>query len=314
MENAVKKQIKEKIEEYVKRGEGYTPRYNPYSLQKLANKIQISKATLSNMKNGKWEGISSEIWSRVQKHFGVDGWVLVSTRNFAKIKNSCEDAQENSRMIAIAGITGGGKTSALEHYTKNNQNVFYIHCNSTMTQKYFLKAVLESMGFVATGGKMAMRNRIISELKNLDSPLLIFDDFTKVDKEEYALVQQFWDELTRIGACGIIISGVEKLRHIVFSNTRNKVRFYPEFQNRIEAWKRLDRPTREEVKGLLGINAPWIQTKEEIDFIHALVADKEFRTLRGLVRNYKKALPKGLKKDMTRIEILATLRTNHDWV
>lgn len=314
MENQVKKQIGERIVEHLKRGEGYTPRYNPYSLGKLAKQVGVSKTTLSNMKNESWSGISSEIWSKVQTYFGVDGWALGSTKNFVKIKNACEDAQGNSRLIAIAGITGGGKTSALEHYTKNHQNVFYLHCNSTMTQKGFLKAMLVKMGFTPLGSREVMRDRIIEALQLLEHPLFVFDDFTKVGKEIYAIIQQLYDELTVKNSCGIIISGVEKLRDIVFSAAMQNRLFFPEFQNRISAWKRLETPIREEVKGLLKINAPFIETKEEIDYIYSVVKDREFRTLRTLVQNYTIALPIGLEKGMTRIEILASLRTNHDWV
>src|SRR3989337_3514150 len=76
---------------------------NAKSQNDLARRIGISASTLINIKEGKWDKISEEMFYRLETYFRNDTkWGFYNTHNHEAITNMCMDAQSNHRFTAIA--------------------------------------------------------------------------------------------------------------------------------------------------------------------------------------------------------------------
>ena len=62
---------------------------------------------------------------------------IIDTRNFTIITNTCNDAKNQSKMIAVIGYPGAGKTTALIHYYGQSPNTFYVKVQPSMKPKMF---------------------------------------------------------------------------------------------------------------------------------------------------------------------------------
>lgn len=96
------------------------------SQNKLATRMNVSAATLINVKTGNWENVSDAMVRKLRAYFRLDSWGIRKTHNFVAITKLCDDAKMNNRMLAVAGYTGAGKTTALRHYSQRNTATYYV--------------------------------------------------------------------------------------------------------------------------------------------------------------------------------------------
>lgn len=276
------------------------------SQNKLADKLNISPANLSNIINRKWEKISDDFWRKIAAHtlinvdYSESEWQIFAMRGFETILEICEEAQKHSRFLAAYGSTGAGKTEALTTYARENTNVGYVLCDIIMTQKGFLNAILEAFGQSLEGTKEDKVNRIAKLLQKMENPLIIFDDLGKVGNTIYPLIQLIYD---RVDNLGIVVFGVEKMKeHLDKMKSRNKMAF-PELHRRIEYWQNIPNLDWSEIKFVC--EQYGITDKQELHFVKSNVTC--FGTLKNLIINALRVA----KGEKITLEVLQSLNLSN---
>lgn len=252
------------------------------SQNRFAKLLDISSAQLSNILTDNWDKISDSMWNSVRSKLGGDskqGWLILTTQNFASIKAVCNDAKRNQRMLGIIGPTGLGKTKALQSYAQSNPNTGYIMCDFLMTQKSLMIAVAKAFGLDSNGTKQVLMNRVCERMNKMDRPILILDDLGKVNDRIYRIIQLFYDRTE--GHAGIVVAGVPFTKNYIDKAAMKDKMGFRELQSRIEYWQELDTPLPSEIKAIAsnyGIT--------DFDCIRFLVRKaKNFRTLRAIIMN-----------------------------
>jgi DNA transposition AAA+ family ATPase len=223
---------------------------NGTSQNQLAKQVGVSAATINLVRNrDKWHEISQQMWNRLGAHFRVDNWVLMETPNLTAIHKMCRDAQTNSRMLAVAGQPGLGKTTALRTYVEQHKNAFYLHVHGAMRPKDFLRAILRAMGSDRQGTQFELIVAIAEQLRRYDSPLLIIDDAGKLIERVVDKIQSIYDE-TEYHA-GIVLAGTPEMANKLEDLKAKGRKGAPEFVSRIGNKKQmgfLRKPTKAVVK------------------------------------------------------------------
>lgn len=221
-----------------------------YSAKRLSQLLGVSDATISHIKNRKWTEVRAQMWDRLYSHpvLGLTKSELSLTRNLRKIELVCKDAQEASRMVAIAAYTGGGKTTAFEYiaYGGTNENVFYVLATEAMNVSEFLVKVGRSMGLDLAGRPSAMIDKINERLIRSTKPLLIIDDAGKLNDACMRHIQIIYDYTK--GYAGIVLGGTEYLQKTIHRKATLDKRGFRELKRRISLWVDLYRPSYKEIQ------------------------------------------------------------------
>ena len=159
----------------------YVQRYPSQNM--AANSLKgISAATLSNIINGKWNGISEEMWLRLESQLVKnEGWQIYATRAYRDMTLFLGDSQAESSVMWITAPAGTGKSTAAASYAALNPHVYRLTCASDMTRTDFVHELARQIG-VRTAG-MSVREAFQATLKHLvtlERPLLIFDEADKL--------------------------------------------------------------------------------------------------------------------------------------
>ena len=291
--NAPNTLIKEKVQVYIAKRIALGDPKN-----KIAKHLGISHAHLLSMERGEWQKVSNDLLNTIAGQLRLHDWSIVNTPNFAKIKLLCEDAHLNKRFLAIAGYTGGGKTTALRHYAENNKDVAYIHANVLMNRKDLLAAILNALDLDKEGTAAAMMQSIIQKLLSLNNPCVIIDDAGKLHDNCLRLLQLIYDETEN--QCGIVIAGTEKMKNNIDKfATRDKLGF-KELKRRIAYWLPLSRPRENTIKHIAAHYS--ITDTKAISFLHKNATDY------GTLRNYITNALKAANGQPITVEVLAALQ------
>lgn len=249
------------------------------SANATALELGISAATLSSIMNGKHQAISDEMWRKIQSFLRLDAWQIMETPNFRAIQNLCKDAKENARFVSISDFTGAGKTTALRHYQRNNANVYYVLGNAYMSQNDLIEAIMRAVGVNASGNKLQKILAICGRLNSQQAPLLVIDDFGKLNDGCYRLLQLLYDETER--NCGIVISGTEYLKNYIAKAANKDKMGFRELRRRISYIQSLNLPSKEEIKQFCSVHG--IKDMEFIKNLYTSVTD--YGTLRTYIEN-----------------------------
>ncbi len=256
------------------------------SQNELAKDVKMSAAQLINVLNDdKWSMVSEKKWNELDKRFGpkIEEWMIFATYNFKLLTTLCDDAKIYKRFLACSAASGFGKSTTLTVYADRNPEVFYVLCDITMRPKDFLRSILFAMNVNEEGTIRWMLDAVIKKLNEKKNPLLILDDFGKVQNSIYSLLQLIYDKTE--GSCGIVLSGTTYLKlYIDRMASRNKLGFR-EFKRRIEYWLGLKEPSKKIVKEICQHHG--ILNEDAVSYIarHA----QDYGTLKALIRNANRA-------------------------
>ncbi len=184
------------------------------SQNQAANSIKdVSPATVSNILNAKWDNINDKMWRRIGKAVGINNarkWQRVETGSSNMLRAFYNDSQRHSIVYGLTLNSGGGKSSGIEDYRVKNENAFFVSCDESMNKKTFLSNILMAMGKDPSGTVYDMLANLVKYVKELDEPILVFDEFDKPKDEVILLLITLYNKLE--DNCGIIIQGTDYLK------------------------------------------------------------------------------------------------------
>jgi DNA transposition AAA+ family ATPase len=265
------------------------------SQAKFASISQVSTATISNILNYKWEQISDEIWLKVESKCQSDivedtenprqtqspKWGIIKGKGFTTIHSLCKDAQENSRMLAIYGETGYGKTCSLQEYKKENpKSTYYVLADELMNQKQFLQAIAEELGVEKEGDKGTILRAVVQALNSKPQTLLMLDDVGKLNDNCLRLIRLIYDRT--VDRVGIVLAGTTYFKNYIDMRVRKDTMGFRELHRRIEYWQQIDKPEDKLVEVICQRNG--IDTVECVNYIKTYHATN-FGKLKSTITN-----------------------------
>lgn len=184
----------------------------PSQAKAAASLKNVSEATVIQIKNGKWDNVSDEMFRNVGKQVGYSSrgtWQIAETRTFKQLVELLNDAQENSMTHAIEAASGRGKTYTAEWYERNRANVYHIICAEYYTPKNFLAKLLKKMGREATGSVSDMMDLVIETLLRQKNPLIILDEADKLRDRTLYFFITLYNMLSN--QCGLVLMATHNL-------------------------------------------------------------------------------------------------------
>jgi Cdc6-like AAA superfamily ATPase len=227
MNQATKQQIQLLTKKYVEQFDSQA--------KAVASLKNVSEATIINIKTGKWDAISDDMWRNVGKQVGwsaVGTWNIVETLDFKTLITFFADAKDYSNVFAITGPAGSGKTFVAEWYGRNVSNVYHIVCAEYYNRKMFLSKLMEKMGRENMGYNVSeMMDAIVETLLKQDRPLIILDEADKLNDQVLYFFITLYNMLK--GKCGIIIMATDHLQKRINRGYKLNRKGYAEIFSRI---------------------------------------------------------------------------------
>jgi len=214
MTNEQKAQVRDALVRYV----------SGFSSQTLAaESLQgISASTISQVKNNNWELLSDRLWHTIARQVGFycGEWQPADTGAYLLLRILFSDAQHYAMAYGIAISKGLGKTFTAGHYTRENDNTFYIACNEEYNRKTFMLSLMKGAGLDTKGSVPQMMEQFAGYITSLEEPLLILDDAHKLKDRVLHLVVLLANAMA--GKAGIIVMGGNELRMRIVEGVRLK--------------------------------------------------------------------------------------------
>ncbi|WP_348814105.1 ATP-binding protein [Flavobacterium maritimum] len=194
----------------------------------------VSPATLSQMRNHKWDLIADEMWRKVAKYVGVaaSGWNFAETRNSSDLMLFFNDSQQFSLVMAITGKAGVGKSETAKKYESENKNAFLLSCNEYWDKRWFLRELLAKMGRDHAGLTLPeMMHKAVLLLKSLESPIIILDEADKLADNVLLFFITLYNELEN--HCGIVLMATHFLEKRIKRGVAMEKKGYREIYSRV---------------------------------------------------------------------------------
>lgn len=259
------------------------------SANQVASGMQgVSQATISQMRNHKWDLIADEMWRRVSAYVGVaaSDWVFAETRNSQDILNFFSDSQLHSLVLAITGAAGSGKSATAKKYESENKNVFLLSCNEYWDKRWFLRELLAKMGKEHAGLTLPeMMHKAVLMLKSLDNPIMILDEADKLADNVLLFFITLYNELE--DHCGIVLMATHFLEKRIKRGVAQEKKGYREIYSRVGLrFIELERTSYSDVEKVCMANGV-----NDSETIRAISRDSEgdVRRVRRLIFSNKRA-------------------------
>jgi plasmid maintenance system antidote protein VapI len=210
------------------------------SQSKLAVRCDVSDATISNIRGGKWNNIRNEMWLKISTKLGgssVEGWVIASnTTNFKMIHKTLSDAQMASMFMAISHKAGSGKTATIMSFRDQDTtgNVFVLQ-SEEWARREFLVNLCRSLGIPEGKGYETvnvMSDKVIRFFAERTSykPILIIDEADKLKPSALRWLINFYNKLEDRAGC--VICGTDNLEKEIRRGVKYNTKGYDELDSR----------------------------------------------------------------------------------
>lgn len=226
MNTQTKQAIQEKLMIYIDRFESQNQAANSLS--------DVSSATISQIKNNKWDLIKDEMWRNIASQIGYteNQWIYVETRDYKTLSKTLTEAQGQSHVYGVVGNAGGGKTTALKLFSENTQRTYLLRCSEFWNRKYFLSELLSKMGKDFTGLTVSeMMEECIKTLKTKEKPLIVLDEADKLTDQVLYFFITLYNHLE--DHCGIVLCATQNLQKRIIKGVKNGRKGYAEIFSRL---------------------------------------------------------------------------------
>ena len=208
------------------------------SLKKVATKCNCSQATLSLLKEDKYDVKGDEMWRKVGAALGwkPNDWQIAPIQNLRMVHQVLRGAKDKSLFVPISHPAGSGKTASIEDFVQSAgpANVFYIKCWE-WSRRAFLIRLAASLGIAPAPGSR-QSDEVLEGIIDFfqrhrhDKPLLIIDEADKLRPSALRTLIPIYNELE--GRLGVVIAGTENLQKEIKRGVQYQVKGYDEIDSR----------------------------------------------------------------------------------
>jgi DNA transposition AAA+ family ATPase len=220
-----KKEIQAALEVYVSNHKNQS--------QAAKSLINVSEATIIQIKQGKFNSISDAMWTNIAKQIGLKSskWNVVMTKPLKQLVKLFSKVRDNSLTIAVAISAGRCKSEAAKWFAKHNENAFHIVCAEYFSNKTLLGKILRSMNKEADGSAADMMELIIETVLRMDNPIIILDEFDKLKDKQKLFFITLFNMLS--DHCALVIMGTLNMQYQILRKNGKHVIGYEEIYSRI---------------------------------------------------------------------------------
>lgn len=221
----MKNQIKKALEDLVAR---------KGSQAKAAASLRgVSSATISLILSGKGEEVRESMWLNLQEQLlDKKQMAAADTAIYNEMTTLLKSAQEDRLVMSLVANAGSGKTFTSKQYEVENKEVFRVACSEFWTKNDFVDELLRSLGESSDGySKKERITRAIEVIKRKGKPLIIFDEFDKLNDNVWFFFITLYNELEN--KCGIVLLSTDYIRFRIEKGLRLNKRGYNEFWSRL---------------------------------------------------------------------------------
>ena len=211
------------------------------SYAKVAVKLSISEASMSQLRSGKYNTEGDDIWLKIARalEFSLSDktWNIVHTSHTRTIYGLLNMAKKNKLFVGISHRAGSGKSASTKNYEISNKTacVFRIECRE-WNKKEFLYKLCQTLGIEADkryNSNLDVMLQDVTDFFNIrasQSPLLILDEADKLKSAALRLLIPLYNECE--GKMGLVICGTENLKKDLERGVKYSVKGYDELHSR----------------------------------------------------------------------------------
>lgn len=254
----MKERVRKALEELVER---------KCSQAKAAASLRgVSSATISLILSGRGEEVRESMWLHLQEQLLENKQMKVAeTAIYSELTALLASAQEDKLVMSLIANAGSGKTFTSKQYEVENKEVYRVACSEFWTKNDFVDELLRSLGESSDGYTKKERiNRAIEVIKRKRNPLIIFDEFDKLNDNVWFFFITLYNELEN--KCGMVLLSTDYIRLRIEKGLRLNKRGYNEFWSRLgRRCVRLEPIAYEDIKAVCEANG--ISNSSEIEDI-----------------------------------------------
>lgn len=196
---------------------------------------------------------------------GSPDWVFVEDlRTTAQVMKACTEAQQDSRIVAIVGEPGVGKTVGLEAWVKrqvrNNEEVVYHYVSPWITHGARARTLCRRFGLAERGSAHDQLLSIADRLRTKPA-MLIFDEANQLNLKCLLGLKFLYDAVQ----VPIVLAGSEELQHTLTDGGRARINLQT-LQSRISIMIELRPGTQLDTNKLLAVHFPDLEPEVQAEF------------------------------------------------
>lgn len=226
----------------------------------------VSSATISLILSGRGEEVRESMWLHLQEQLLENKQMKVAeTAIYSELTALLASAQEDQLVMSLIANAGSGKTFTSKQYEVENKEVYRVACSEFWTKNDFVDELLRSLGESSDGYTKKERiNRAVEVIKRKRNPLIIFDEFDKLNDHVWFFFITLYNELE--DKCGMVLLSTDYIRLRIEKGLRLNKRGYNEFWSRLgRRCVRLEPIAYEDIKAVCEANG--ISNSSEIEDI-----------------------------------------------
>ena len=204
------------------------------SQNKAANALKgVSVAVISDIRNGKWDRISDDMWRKLESQLVASGeWKIYETNAYSQMSCYLDSCKNDGLVMWVVAPAGTGKSTAAMDFRNKNRNVFILTCSEDMNKTSFVKELAAVIGVKADC--LTVRETlaaIVKELVKLDRPVLIFDEADKLTDRVLYFYVSLYNALE--DKCGMMLLSTHSIKRRMEHGILRQKKGYDELESRI---------------------------------------------------------------------------------
>lgn len=204
------------------------------SQEKAAKSLKgVSSASISLILSGRGGEVRDRMWQNIATQLEVSNeWQKADTVQYRQLSQLLDDAQEDHLVMSVVAPAGTGKTFTSKSYEEDNKEVYRLACSEFWSKNDFIDELLRSLGENGLGySKKERINKAIEAIRRKQQPLLVFDEFDKLNDNVWFFFITLYNELE--GHCGMVLLSTDSIEVRIKRGLRLNKRGYNEFWSRL---------------------------------------------------------------------------------
>lgn len=204
------------------------------SQEKAAKSLKgVSSASISLILSGRGGEVRERMWQNIATQLEVSNeWQKADTVQYRQLSQLLDDAQEDHLVMSVVAPAGTGKTFTSKSYEEDNKEVYRLACSEFWSKNDFIDELLRSLGENGLGySKKERINKAIEAIRRKQQPLLVFDEFDKLNDNVWFFFITLYNELE--GKCGMVLLSTDSIEVRIKRGLRLNKRGYNEFWSRL---------------------------------------------------------------------------------